>query len=127
MKALKRLLNALDRIMESHEELGDTDVRERMYEAVFHGFIVQTNGYVLPEEFGMFEPGGNHKVKKALQEFIESARKETVGKLATPHERLSAFQDPEVTGRDDLTYDEFFGHAEALENLAKMFEKPNRT
>jgi hypothetical protein len=32
-RALKQLLKALDKIFQQHEEVGDTDVRERMYAA----------------------------------------------------------------------------------------------
>ena len=38
---LKKLLDTLDSISEEHEEVTDTDVRDQMYEAVYHGFILQ--------------------------------------------------------------------------------------
>ena len=110
--------------MDSHEEIGDTDVRERMYEAVFHGFILQTHGYDLPTEFGMFDAKGNAKVRKALGDFIDTAKVEAqkLG-LTSEEQRFSSFQNPDATGRDDLTYDEFFGHAESFEHLKEAMKK----
>ena len=124
MKALKKLLTSLDKIMDKHEEIGDTDVREQMYEAVYHGFIKQAPNYELPNEFGMFKPDGNERVRKALKEFIEAGKAEAIKmELDTPEARFAAFQNPNATGRDDITYDEYFGHADDLSRLAKMCER----
>ena len=112
-KALKQLLNALDKIFEEHEELGDTAVREAMYEAVHKGFIVPRAGYELPQEFGMFEPAGNRKVRAALAKFLAHPDVVAAAKtLRTPRERLDAFQDSGVESSEGNTYDEYFGHAD---------------
>ena len=52
-KALKELLRGLDRIFEKHDEVGDTDVRERMFVAIHNGFrglpktLVTSNLYLV--------------------------------------------------------------------------------
>jgi len=68
--ALKQLIDDLDNVFEEHEEVGDTDVREQMYEAVSKSFVVPQAGYVLPADFGMFSDDGNKKVQSALRKFV---------------------------------------------------------
>lgn len=113
-KALQQLLNALDKISEEHEEVGDTAVREFMYEAVRNSFIVPQAGYELGDDYGMFSDEGNQKVRAALRRFLihpEVAAAAT--QLRTPKERLDAFQDIEVRSTEGNTYDEYFGYSEA--------------
>jgi hypothetical protein len=113
-KALKQLLNALDKIMEEHEEVGDTAVREFMYDAVHKSFIVPQPGYKLPDEFGMFTPEGDREVKGAIKQFLTHPELAAAAKqLETPQERLDAFQDTEVESSEGSTQDEYFGYAEA--------------
>src|SRR5690348_1251117 len=96
-KALKQLINALDKIFEVHEEVGDTAVREFMYDAVHKSFIVPEAGYALPDDFGMFSDEGNQQVRNALQKFLAHPEvAAAAARLKTPQERLDAFQDPEV-------------------------------
>jgi hypothetical protein len=114
-KALKALLNAMDQIFEQFEEVGDTAVREEMRDAIEKGLLAPVPGYVLPNEFGMFEPKGDAMVKAALAKFIEAAKAESP-ELSTREERLRAFQDLEVESREGNTYDEYFGYDDSLEN-----------
>jgi hypothetical protein len=113
-KALKALLNALDTIAEDHEEVTDTDVRERMRDVVEHALLEPVPGYAVPDEFGMFEPDGNARVKAALVRFVAAAKVEAAG-LTTRRDRLNAFQDIDVVSRDGNTYDEYFGYDDSLE------------
>ena len=85
--SLKVLLDAMDRIAEEHEEVGDTAVRESMREAIEKALLAPVAGYILPDEFGMFEPEGDARVKAALARFIEAARAESAG-LTTCEDRL---------------------------------------
>jgi hypothetical protein len=112
-QALKQLLNALDRIYENNEELGDTAVREQMYEAVYKSFIDPQAGYALPEEFGMFSAAANKKVKAALEKFLAHPQVIVAAKeLKTPKERLDAFQDADVESSEGNIYEEYFGAAD---------------
>jgi hypothetical protein len=113
-KALKQLINALDRVFEDHEEVGDTAVRQLMYDAVHKSFIAPKAGYDLPKDFGMFSEEGNRDVRAALKTFL--AHPEVVAattELKTPGERLDAFQDDGVDSSEGNTIDEYFGYAEA--------------
>lgn len=128
MKAeLKALLNRLETIAEEHGEVTDTDVREQMYAAVYHGFIAQTPGYELPTEFGLFEEEGNEAVRSALADFIEAARTAAQGDgLNTAEKRFDGFQDGSVLSDGGSPYDEFFGHSESLKELANAMRRSDR-
>jgi hypothetical protein len=113
-KALKVLLNAMDKVAEEHEEVGDTAVREQMREAIEKALLAPVMRYALPDDFGMFESKGNARVKAALAKFVEAAKIESGG-LTTREDRLRAFQDVDVESRDGSTYDEYFGYDDSLE------------
>ena len=113
-KPLKQLISALDKAFEEHEEVGDTAVREAMYDAVHKSYIAPASGYALPDEFGMFSPEGDKKVRAALAKFLAHPEVIAAGKdLKTPKQRLDAFQDSEVESNEGNCYDEYFGHADA--------------
>ena len=112
-KALRQLINALDKIFEEHEEVGDTAVREEMYDAVHKSFIVPQAGYKLPAKFGMFSVEGDKLVRTALQKFLAHPDVAAASKsLKTPEARLAAFQDMDVESSEGNIYDEYFGYAE---------------
>lgn len=112
-KALKQLIDALDKVFETDEEVGDTAVREAMHDAVRNAFIVPQKDYTLPNDFRMFSPAGNRMVKAALQKFLAHPEVAAAAKLKTPKERLDAFQDGDVESAEGNSYDEYFGYAEA--------------
>jgi len=112
-KALKQLINALDKIFEQHEEVGDTAVREQMHDAVRKGFIVPQRAYKLPTKLGMFSDEGDKLVHAAIKKFLGHPDVAAASKaLKTPKARLIAFQDTDVESSDGNTYDEYFGYAE---------------
>ena len=112
-KALKHLLNHLDEIFGQHEEIGDTAVREQMYDAVRNKFIVPRAGYNLPVKFGMLSDEGDKLIRAALQTFLEHPDIMAASKsLDTPETRLAAFQDMDVKSIRGNTCDEYFGYAE---------------
>lgn len=115
-KALKQLLDALDELAEGgHDEVTDTDVRERMHEAVFRTLVDPQADYQLPDEFGMFSPEGNREVKAILSKFITHPEFADAKKLPSPKERLDVFQDVEVESVGGNTYDEYFGYNDSFE------------
>jgi hypothetical protein len=64
---LRLLLEDLEAVEAEHPEVGDTDVRELMRDAIHDGFINPKAGFSLGEEFAMFTREGNRKVREALQ------------------------------------------------------------
>jgi hypothetical protein len=114
-KPLKRLLEDLDRIAKKHEEVADTDVRERMSAALRMKFLGPKRRGRFPQQFGMFSAQGNARVRQALLSFTEAANAvATKAKLTTPRSRLDAFQNIKVKSRSGSTYDEYFGHCDTL-------------
>jgi hypothetical protein len=115
-KAVKQLLNALDKLGEGgHDEVMDTDVREQMSDALHKTLVEPQPDYQLPEEFGMFSPEGNKKVKAALSKFFAHPEFVEAKKLPTPKARLDAFQDVEVESDGGNTLDEYFGYDDSFE------------
>ena len=113
-KALRQLINTLDKVFETHEEVGDTAVREAMYDAIHKSFIKPVKGYTLPDEFEMFSPEGNKKVRAALAKYLAHPDVAAAAKkLKTPKERLDAFQDADVESAEGNSYDEYFGYADS--------------
>lgn len=110
---LSQLLNSLDRIGESNGEIGDTDVREKMSEAVHRTFIEPVDSYELPNEFGMYSDEANASVKSALESFINGVIPK-IGStgLASRNERLGAFQDDDIESNEGTYYDDYFGYSE---------------
>lgn len=107
---LRNLLNRLDTIAEDHEEIGDTDVREAMLDAVFDGFVRPVTDYLPPADYGMSSDGANRAIHEALAWFISAAnsRAEVLG-LSSFNPRLAAFQDEEVRSDRGSYFDDYFG------------------
>lgn len=111
--ALKELIDDLDAIVEEHDELGDTDVREQMADSVHKTFVDPIPGYTLPHTFGMFSNEGNEMVRSALQKFFQHPEVTAAAKsLTTPQARLDGFQDIAVESESGNTYDEYFGYSD---------------
>ncbi len=123
-EALKKLLNRLDAIARDHAEIGDTDVREQMFDAVYHGLIAREDGYELPGEFGMYAPEGNAAVRAALAEFMAKAQAAGPG---TPEGRFEAFQNAEVQSDAGHAYDEYFGHGDSFAMVAAAYTREAST
>jgi hypothetical protein len=107
---LLELLHRLEAIEAEHEEIGDTEVRERMGAAVFNGFLKPTPNYQLAESFGMFTKKANKLVRLALAWFLPAARQAAQQDgLDTFHKRLEAFQNLNVRTEETNDYNDYFG------------------
>jgi hypothetical protein len=113
-KPLLQLLNEFDRIAQTYEEIGDTDVREQIRVALNDGYVTPKDGFELPETFGMFEPDGNAQVGAALRQFLAAANKIAAQRknLQTAKGRLRSIQDENVTSDDGTLYDEYWGYVD---------------
>lgn len=111
---LAELLTNLAAVEEEHGELSDTEVEEQTTNAVHHGFLIPTEGYELPEEFGMYSPEGDRAVRAALAAFLPAARAAAEAEeLATFHQRLTAFQNlGVVVGPQRACYNDFFRYTD---------------
>ncbi len=110
---LRQLLNRLEAIGVTNEEIYDTECRDRMGDAVFDGFIRPVANFNIPLDFGLHSTSANDAVRIALADYIEKAKKlaPTVG-VTTFHERLDAFQNGTIKSDVEGTYfDVFFGYS----------------
>lgn len=116
---LLEFLNELDDISEEHGELGDTDCRERLTDALVLAFLKPQVGYTLPADFdfGMFSDEGNAKVRAAFDRYVSraTARAAELG-LNTPNERLSALNQ-DVVSKTGNCGDDYFAWLESVDNL----------
>jgi hypothetical protein len=106
--ALKKLLDTLDVIHETHGELLDTEVCEALAAVLYNAYIRPAHGYVVPTSFGMFSPAADALVHTALSEFISEAC--GIARLRSPQQRLESFQDDSVVSASGRTYRCYFGH-----------------
>src|SRR5580658_6040733 len=95
-KLLLELLEALEEIGRSHEEIYDGICRDEMGDAVFHRFVKPAPNYALPQDFGLDSDDANQRVRAALLRYVDSAN-ELAAKLglADFQARLAAFQNPD--------------------------------
>ncbi len=112
-QVLAELLSRLLAVGQAHGELYDTEVRERLDDAVHNGFLIPTTGYELPDTFAMYSAEGNRAVRGVLTWFLPAARAAAAAEgLNTFHARLAAFQNLNVTvGPQRMDYNDFFGWA----------------
>ena len=110
-RILIELLDSLDRIGQTHDEIYDTVCREKMSEPIFFLFIKPDSNYVMPDDFGLKSNDSNLAVRHAIQNYVEQARTiaSNIG-LDSFHKRLAAFQNCEIHSTIERNYyDDFFG------------------
>ena len=106
------LLEDLGIIAEEHEEVFDTDVRERLSEAAERLVIRREPGYRVPEDLGMFSDEGNRRLRETLESDFERLNQVfDVFELDTEAKRRASFYNPKVRSDEDgYSVDDFFGH-----------------
>ena len=110
---LKELLNRLGRVGNDHEEVYDTECRDRMSHAVFDGFIRRLDDFVLPSDLGLYSPEANASVREALAVYIDEANAKAVAlHLTSFHHRLSVFQNGDLKSDGGDYFDDFFGYSD---------------
>lgn len=70
---LTAFLDQLERIGLEHDELYDTDVRERMAEVIERTLVEGAGPIDVPRSLGMFSEEGNARVQAALATYLGSA------------------------------------------------------
>jgi hypothetical protein len=109
---LSNLLEELEKIGESNEEIYDSECREKMDDAIWYGFLVPDIKYQLSDDFGLYNESANSLVKHALQKYIFEASNIAASNNMSFLERLAAFQDNDVfTLGSKNDYNDFFGYS----------------
>lgn len=108
---LRQLLDALDEVAEEHEEIYDTECRERMGDPVFHLFLKPGSAVDrFPSDFGLFDEEANQRAHAALMRYVRDATAlaSRLG-ISTFHARLAAFQNGDVRSGAGNYFDDYFG------------------
>ena len=103
---LVELMEDLESVGFEHPEVFDTDVRERMADALVRGFVDREPGFELPADFGMFSAAGDQLVRQALQEFLGPALRAAEG-MHQRRTRLRALWNPYAVSITGSTIDDF--------------------
>ena len=109
---LKQLLNQLEEVGSSHQEVYDSVCRDCMGDSILNGFVRKKDGFILPPSFGLHSVDANNAVHHALNEYIGRANQlaATLG-ITAFHERLAAFQNGAIKSAGEGAYfDDFFGY-----------------
>ncbi|MCC9603340.1 hypothetical protein LOC67_22550 [Stieleria sp. JC731] len=108
---LRKLLDELDSIGQSNEEIYDSECRDKIGDPILYRFLRPDPQYYVPDDFGLRTEDANLRAKAALIAYTDDARK-TAGDLGlnTFHARLEAFQNGDVASTVENNYfDDFFG------------------
>ena len=108
--SLAALLDDLDAAASEHEEIFDTQVRERMWEYLEARFIRHEKRTPLPDEFGMFSSDGNNRIRDAFQRNTENL--DTIIEifdLDTVDKRRITFTNPKLISEAGSRLDSYFG------------------
>jgi hypothetical protein len=113
-EALLQLLTTLEALGETHEELYDSEVRERMGNAIRDGYVREKPNYEVPSDLGMYSDEANEAVQRAIETYIAAANElaRELG-IVTFHDRIAAFQNGNVRVNPEtaIDYEELFGHS----------------
>src|ERR1041384_1098769 len=111
-KALMRFLVALEAIGEKHDELGNLDVRDQIYAAIYRSFIQPQRGYVLPKTFGMGSEAANELVSAAVIQFLSHPGKLAASpSLKKTEDRFAAIQGHDVVTAQGTSGFAYFGYS----------------
>jgi hypothetical protein len=106
---LVRFLDALEAIGAEHEEVYDTDVRERLAAVIEQRLIVKSSEVDVPDELGMFSPEGNQLVRAALVTYLDEAAPRADALNLDEAARRAAVWDGEAVSTNGMPVDEFLG------------------
>lgn len=105
----KNFLNTLENISVDHDELTDTDVRERLHE-VLNWYFIWDNPLdeKFPQKYAMFSAQGDAKVAYAVHHFIELA-KVSAKDVSPGQERNEILENFDIETDSGASYDMFLG------------------
>lgn len=107
----QEFLNRLETISEKHDELTDTDVRERLHEVINWYFVWGNPLFDFPQYYSMFSKKGNKLVSTATKKFITATQN-----IVTPigQERNDLLENPSAITLSGQSYDTFIGSIDTV-------------
>jgi hypothetical protein len=114
LKRYCQFLDELEKISEEHDELTDTDVRERLHEVINYYFIWEKPmAPDFPKRFGMFSAEGDKKIFNVARAFIEEGvRLANTEVIKIGEQRNSAIENPKAQTSTGNSYDLFLGSSD---------------
>ena len=108
--SLAALLEDLETVGHEHEEIFDTDVRERLWTFLEARFIQHDKKTSIPAEFGMFTPEGNESIRAVFARNTEHLDTIIdVFSLDTYEKRKLTLTNPKLTSAAGNRLDDLFG------------------
>lgn len=107
---LQRVLDRLMNIGEQHQELYDSEVRERLGDAVMDGFVRAQGVKAVPIDLGMLSDDANRAVRAVIVAYIEDANAAAEPLAMSFFDRLNAVQNRNVKTRAKRDYETYFLH-----------------
>jgi hypothetical protein len=108
-------LNELAQLSRKHDELTDTDVRERLHEVINWCFIWGKPLKIFPGDFEMMSAPGNKAVAAATKSFIEDALAIVKADRVKPGAaRHALIEDPRAKTSKGDSYDLFLGSSDEV-------------
>jgi hypothetical protein len=111
--AVVALLEDLERISHSHDEVTDTDVRDSMHLALTWYFVWGHDRARFPRTFGMFSAEGDELVAGAIRKFLDVVESPELSRIPTGKARLDILQANSAVTASGAHYDEFIGHRDS--------------
>jgi hypothetical protein len=109
-----QFLNELESISHNHDELTDTDVRERLREMINYYFVWGNPvGVDFSQRYSMFTPEGDEQVFKAVRSFITEAQAWADNNgIPVGQDRHSLLENQEAITAEGNEYDLFLGFSD---------------
>ncbi len=108
-------LNELSKLARKHDELTDTEVRERLHEVINYHFVWSKPMTGFAERYSMMSAAGDRALAPIVKKFVTDARRiadaARIGRGAARHELL---QDPAAKSRRGELFDEFLGSSDPV-------------
>ena len=109
---LTELLDTLAAI--AHEDADLEASRSQLTKVILNGFLKPVEGYVVPEDYGLSSPSLNQRVRHALEQYITGAKRKAEELGLDYQGRLAAFQNPDITTKSHVAYDDFFSFVSGM-------------
>lgn len=113
-------LNQLQSLARKHDEVTDTEVRERLHEVINYFFIWDKPLTGFPKRFAMTSDSANRALAEVTRAFVLDARSlARAARVAKGAARHALIEDDSAKSRDGRTYDVYLGSLDRVAQVRK--------
>ena len=113
-------LNDLSRLAKRHDELTDTDVRERLHEVINYHFVWGKPMKGFPKRFAMMSLPADRALAAIVKKFVDDARRiAEIDAVKVGAARHVLLEDPAAKTRRGESYDVFLGSSDEVRQSDK--------